>query len=296
VGLTRPLKTERKLRELSGGFRSFLYVRWTLICNVYQAYDVDDQNGKKRKIGMHKNRSNSNPARVFPSLNLFYSGSSVFRKTKNSRLFRRLFSGGDKRDRTADLLNAIQALSQLSYTPKNLLRVSVLPQRKIYITRRNGICQQKNQKNFPLLSGVPVGGKARSGREIQRQAGPLFLVQGHRKRRSTDVLRRFMGLVILFAVLASGLGLLAALDAGALVVLTLTNLGQHTRLGTAALETLQSALQRLVFSDTDFRHLYFPPSGAAGRPLLRKGHLYGFNRTIIFEIKSNVKFFFGRKI
>ena len=25
--------------------------------------------------------------------------------------------GGDKRDRTADLLNAIQALSQLSYTP-----------------------------------------------------------------------------------------------------------------------------------------------------------------------------------
>ena len=28
--------------------------------------------------------------------------------------------GGDKRDRTADLLNAIQALSQLSYTPKAL--------------------------------------------------------------------------------------------------------------------------------------------------------------------------------
>ncbi len=28
-----------------------------------------------------------------------------------------MFLGGDKRDRTADLLNAIQALSQLSYTP-----------------------------------------------------------------------------------------------------------------------------------------------------------------------------------
>ena len=27
--------------------------------------------------------------------------------------------GGDKRDRTADLLNAIQALSQLSYTPRS---------------------------------------------------------------------------------------------------------------------------------------------------------------------------------
>ncbi len=29
----------------------------------------------------------------------------------------RISFGGDKRDRTADLLNAIQALSQLSYTP-----------------------------------------------------------------------------------------------------------------------------------------------------------------------------------
>ena len=28
--------------------------------------------------------------------------------------------GGDKRDRTADLLNAIQALSQLSYAPKTI--------------------------------------------------------------------------------------------------------------------------------------------------------------------------------
>ena len=52
--------------------------------------------------------------------------------------------GGDKRDRTADLLNAIQALSQLSYTPKYLTRLAVLPQRKIYITRHCGICQQKN--------------------------------------------------------------------------------------------------------------------------------------------------------
>ena len=31
--------------------------------------------------------------------------------------FPRICVGGDKRDRTADLLNAIQALSQLSYTP-----------------------------------------------------------------------------------------------------------------------------------------------------------------------------------
>ena len=33
------------------------------------------------------------------------------------------FSGGDKRVRTADLLNAIQALYQLSYTPKGIVSV-----------------------------------------------------------------------------------------------------------------------------------------------------------------------------
>ena len=40
-------------------------------------------------------------------------------------------SGGDKRDRTADLLNAIQALSQLSYTP-------IL---YIYLTKEGAVCQ-----------------------------------------------------------------------------------------------------------------------------------------------------------
>ena len=101
---------------------------------------------------------------------------------------------------------------------------------------------------------------------------------------------------ILVFTLTSSFGLLLPLQAGADVMLTLLDLSNHAFLGTAALKALQRALQRLVFTYTDFRHLYFPPSGAAGRPLLRKGHLYGFNRTIIFEIKSNVKFFFGRKI
>ena len=97
------------------------------------------------------------------------------------------------------------------------------------------------------------------------------------------------GLVELLAILAGSLGLLAALDAGALVMLTLTDLGQHAGLGAAALEALQGALQRLVLSDTDFRHLYFPPSGAAGRPLPRKGHIYGFNSDIIFIFRRSVK-------
>ena len=37
--------------------------------------------------------------------------------TTGSKALQGPFPGGDKRDRTADLLNAIQALSQLSYTP-----------------------------------------------------------------------------------------------------------------------------------------------------------------------------------
>ena len=47
---------------------------------------------------------------------------------KSSEILRfRNFSGGDKRDRTADLLNAIQALSQLSYTPKFFLFAVLSP-------------------------------------------------------------------------------------------------------------------------------------------------------------------------
>ena len=39
------------------------------------------------------------------------------KNTANQTVYGVIFCGGDKRDRTADLLNAIQALSQLSYTP-----------------------------------------------------------------------------------------------------------------------------------------------------------------------------------
>ncbi len=57
-------------------------------------------------------------------------------------------------------------------------------------------------------------------------------------------------------VLASGLGFLAALDAGALVVLLLSEVGQNAGLRAAALESLQSVVQRLVFLDVDFRHVF----------------------------------------
>ncbi len=48
-----------------------------------------------------------------------------FAPTKKGHHYGVLFVGGDKRDRTADLLNAIQALSQLSYTPIYVVATSL---------------------------------------------------------------------------------------------------------------------------------------------------------------------------
>ena len=63
-----------------------------------------------------------------------------------------------------------------------------------------------------------------------------------------------LSVVTLILVLACCLALFAALDAGALVVLLLAEIGQHAGLGTAALEALERVIQRLVFLDVDFRH------------------------------------------
>ena len=61
----------------------------------------------KNKNGEKQNFRQANKKKKFWNLTI----SELFFKTGFSRF------GGDKRDRTADLLNAIQALSQLSYTP-----------------------------------------------------------------------------------------------------------------------------------------------------------------------------------
>ena len=61
-------------------------------------------------------------------------------------------------------------------------------------------------------------------------------------------------LIELLAILAGGLRLLAALDARALIMLTLANLGQDTRLGAASLKTLERVLQGLAVLHMDFRH------------------------------------------
>ena len=60
-------------------------------------------------------------------------------KKKSSRLTTTA-DGGDKRDRTADLLNAIQALSQLSYTP--IFGCAVFADRSIILPRL--VCNVKH--------------------------------------------------------------------------------------------------------------------------------------------------------
>ncbi len=80
------------------------------------------------------------------------------KQVKKTRLPSTPSDGGDKRDRTADLLNAIQALSQLSYTPIYIKEVywvicilscagdgenRAAPLRLDYNSRWSGKCQGK---------------------------------------------------------------------------------------------------------------------------------------------------------
>ena len=80
-------------------------------------------------------------------------------------------------------------------------------------------------------------------------------------------------IISLVSVLAGSLGLLAALDAGALIALALTHLRQDAGLRAASLETLQSAVQALAFLDMNFGHLFsLPPMHPASSRVLFKSH------------------------
>ena len=73
-----------------------------------------------------------------------------------------------------------------------------------------------------------------------------------------------LSLIETLLVLASSLRLLATLHAGALIMLSLADLGDDASLGAATLETLQSAVDGLAVLNMDLRHLYFPPSEVSG--------------------------------
>ena len=68
-------------------------------------------------------------------------------KTRFITTINRIFSilGGGKRDRTADLLHAMQALSQLSYTPTREPRILRIEFR---LVKRNAL---ENKKNLRAL-------------------------------------------------------------------------------------------------------------------------------------------------
>ena len=67
----------------------------------------------------------------------FLFAAQAFKRLLNKKIKRRAISlcvskqfGGDKRDRTADLLNAIQALSQLSYAP---ITIKIILERRVLV-------------------------------------------------------------------------------------------------------------------------------------------------------------------
>jgi hypothetical protein len=86
----------------------------------------------------------------FPDVSTF--GKEKTLKSDDFKVFSSLFRafGGDKRDRTADLLNAIQALSQLSYTPK-FLRISQVQGYYIRLFSKMQALFSFFRKNFGML-------------------------------------------------------------------------------------------------------------------------------------------------
>ncbi len=72
--------------------------------------------------------------------------SKTKKNTANQTVYGVIFCGGDKRDRTADLLNAIQALSQLSYTPRFLTAKNILAEWGTNVKNKYAAKPQISQK------------------------------------------------------------------------------------------------------------------------------------------------------
>ena len=87
------------------------------------------------------------------------------RNKEKAPVFRLMLCGGDKRDRTADLLNAIQALSQLSYTPMiyffDSFQWPFVLTLHYNIKCRDG-CQHFFSKNFKKVSPPVLGPAGRA--------------------------------------------------------------------------------------------------------------------------------------
>ena len=64
---------------------------------------------------------------------------------------------------------------------------------------------------------------------------------------------------LLILALSSCLSLLLTLNAGLLIVLSLTKLGQNAGLNALSLETTKRVVKSFIFFYSDFCHLKFPP-------------------------------------
>ena len=63
---------------------------------------------------------------------------------------------------------------------------------------------------------------------------------------------------LLILALSCSLSLLLTLNAGLLVMLSLTKLGKNTGLLALSLETTKCAIESLILFNSDLCHLYFP--------------------------------------
>ena len=97
------------------------------------------------KFGPYQQKNGGGIVVIPPPRALRWAYAVSCRETKNpnplptANRFGFLDFGGDKRDRTADLLNAIQALSQLSYTPIESLSGATMSrtERMLFYHRRH---------------------------------------------------------------------------------------------------------------------------------------------------------------
>src|SRR5882672_3930172 len=106
--------------------------------------------------------------------------------------------GGAERDRTADLLIANEALSQLSYSPKRVLRVSRAEGER-YLGSGSVFCQWRRNVSFPIP--LPTFTRQRSPAlegqlndhcaQISAAADPGYLLVGYHRGGHCQLACRF---------------------------------------------------------------------------------------------------------
>ena len=69
----------------------------------------------------------------------------------------------------------------------------------------------------------------------------------------------FLSVITFVLILACSLGFFTAFYARALIILLFTEIGQNAGFCAAAFESFKSTVQRFIFLDVNFRHLFPSP-------------------------------------